>query len=132
LVRSGRIYEKKLRALYGPVLNTTTPLRVTIHGVCLKAGSILASTGSATYWGPNARLNTSRRVWGGQTSPRAELLSVWLAIKMAPAFKSLDISTRSEYVIRSVTYYAAANDACGWRCANGDILKRILALIKIR
>ncbi|KAJ7755556.1 hypothetical protein B0H16DRAFT_1540830 [Mycena metata] len=53
-------------------------------------------------------------------------------MKTATAFKSLEISTRSEYVIRSVTYYAAVNDACGWSCANGDILKRILALIKIR
>ncbi|KAJ7195281.1 hypothetical protein B0H12DRAFT_995524, partial [Mycena haematopus] len=88
--------------------------------------------GSAAYWGSNARLNTSARAWGSQTSPRAELLAAFLAIKQAPVFKSLEISTRSEYVIRSITYYAASNDACGWRCANGDILKRILALIKSR
>ncbi|KAJ6496388.1 hypothetical protein C8R45DRAFT_757547, partial [Mycena sanguinolenta] len=123
---------KKLRALYGPVLSVTTPMRVTIHGVCLNAGTISASTGAAAYWGPNARLNMSRRAWGSQTSARAELLAAWLAIKMAPVFRSLEISTRSQYVIRSITHYAATNNACGWRCANGDILKHILALIKYR
>ncbi|KAJ7261385.1 hypothetical protein B0H12DRAFT_1002546, partial [Mycena haematopus] len=129
---AGKDEAKKLRALYGPVLFVTTPLKVTIHGSCLNSGKILASAGSAAYWGQSARRNLSGRVWGSQTSPRAELLAAWLAIKNAPLFVSLEISTRSEYVIRSITHYAPMNDACGWRCTNGDILKRILALIKTR
>jgi hypothetical protein len=32
---------------------------------------------------------------------------VILALKNAPPYKSLEISTRSEYAIRSVAYYAA-------------------------
>ncbi|KAJ6473871.1 hypothetical protein C8R45DRAFT_761138, partial [Mycena sanguinolenta] len=118
--------------LYGPVLFVTTTLKVTIHGSCLNSGRINATAGSAAYWGQNARQNMSARVWGTQTGPRAELLAVWLAIKNAPLFMSLEISTRSEYVIRSIAHYAPTNDACGWRCTNGDILKRILVLIKAR
>ncbi|KAF8175070.1 hypothetical protein K438DRAFT_1437302, partial [Mycena galopus ATCC 62051] len=129
---AGKDEAKKLRALYGPVLFVTTPLKVTIHGSCLNSGKISASAGAAAYWGPSARRNMSARVWGGQTSPRAELVAAWLAIKSAPLFVSLEISTRSEYVIRSITYYASTNDACGWRCSNGDILKRVLGLIKSR
>ncbi|KAJ6544323.1 hypothetical protein B0H19DRAFT_1076444 [Mycena capillaripes] len=53
-------------------------------------------------------------------------------VKIAPPFKSLEISTRAEYDIHSITYYAAKKAACGWRCANGDILRRIFALIKVR
>ncbi|KAJ6583250.1 hypothetical protein B0H10DRAFT_1765527, partial [Mycena sp. CBHHK59/15] len=67
--------------------------------------------------------NKSARVYGNQTSPRAELLAVILALQSAPTFKSIIIATRSEYAIRSATYYAAKNEACGWRCPNGDLLK---------
>ncbi|KAJ7775774.1 hypothetical protein DFH07DRAFT_691368, partial [Mycena maculata] len=129
---TGKDEAKKLLNLYGPVRDVTTPVKVTIHGSCLNAGKISASAGAATYWGPNARRNRSARAWGDQRSPRAELLSAILALESAESYKSLEISTRSEYVIRSVTHAAAANDACGWRCANGDLLKRILALIKGR
>ncbi|KAJ7662271.1 hypothetical protein B0H17DRAFT_953315 [Mycena rosella] len=64
---------------------------------------------------PFPRLNTSTRVWGAQTSPRAELLSAILALRRAPTFKSLELSTRSEYVVRSIAHYAVCNNACGWR-----------------
>ncbi|KAJ7455576.1 hypothetical protein FB451DRAFT_1184355 [Mycena latifolia] len=115
--------DKKLRALYGPVLAVTAPVKGTIHGACLNAGKTTASTGAAAYWGPNARLNTSANVWGNQTSPRAELMAVLLALKNAPTFKSLGLAQNMPF---------AANDACGWRCANGDILKRILTLVRNR
>ncbi|KAJ7766183.1 hypothetical protein B0H16DRAFT_1309613, partial [Mycena metata] len=82
--------------------------------------------------GPNARLNCSGRVYGSQTSARAELLAVILALQHAPGYRSLTISTRSEYAIRSVVYYAARNESCGWRCVNGDLLKILIALIKSR
>lgn len=128
---AGKDEDKKLLALYGPVLTVTPAMKVTVHGSCLNAGKISASAGAAAFWGPNSHLNKSARAWGKQTSPRAELLAVLIAIKTAPTHKSLEISTRSEYVIRSIVHYAARNDACGWRCENGDILKVILPLIKV-
>ncbi|KAJ6618134.1 hypothetical protein B0H10DRAFT_1649113, partial [Mycena sp. CBHHK59/15] len=87
-------------ALYGPMTQITIPIKVTVHGSCRNGGKISAAAGAASYWGPNACLNSSGRVRGAQTSPRAELLSVILALKSAPLYKSLEISTRSEYVIR--------------------------------
>ncbi|KAJ6607708.1 hypothetical protein B0H10DRAFT_1788058, partial [Mycena sp. CBHHK59/15] len=131
-LESGKDNAKKLAALYGPIFVTSAPLKITVHGSCLNAGKITASAGASAYWGPNARRNKSARVYGSQTSPRAELLAVILALQSAPTAKSLIIATRSEYAIRSATYYAAKNDACGWRCANGDLLKVLIALIKIR
>jgi ribonuclease HI len=109
-----------------------SPLSHPIHGSCINAGKISASAGAATYWGPDSRLNRTARVWGTQTSACAELISVILALRSAPIFKSLELSTRSEYVIRSIAHYAARNEACGWRCPNGDLLKRIFNLIKSR
>ncbi|KAJ6607804.1 hypothetical protein B0H10DRAFT_1817185, partial [Mycena sp. CBHHK59/15] len=129
---AGKDEAKKLLDLYGPVHVVTTPVKMTIHGSCLNAGKISASAGAATYWGPNARRKRSARAWGDQRSPRAELLAAIFALESAETYKSLEISTRSEYVIRSITHGAAENDACGWRCPNGDLLKRILALIKAR
>ncbi|KAJ6562558.1 hypothetical protein B0H19DRAFT_873653, partial [Mycena capillaripes] len=131
-LEAGKDNAKKLLALYGPVTSVTAALKVTVHGICLNAGKISASAAAATFWGPNARLNSEARVPGGQTSPRAELLAVILALQNAPAFKSIAISTRSEYVIRSAVYYAAKNEACGWRVTNGDLLKILIALIKAR
>ncbi|KAJ7764211.1 cytochrome P450 [Mycena metata] len=126
------VHPRKKRKVELALTDVTPPLKVTVHGVCLNAGKITASSGAAAYWGPNARTNVSARTWGSQTSPRADLLSVLIALNVAPLFKSLEISSRSEYAIRSITYCAAGNDACGWKCANGDILKLILVLVKCR
>ncbi|KAJ7758458.1 hypothetical protein DFH07DRAFT_741533, partial [Mycena maculata] len=127
---AGKDEAKKLSTLYGPVLSITEPFRVTIHGTCLNAGKITARAGASAYWGPKSRLNRMGRVFGKQTGPRAELLAMIFALKAAPTFKSISVSTRSEYVIRSTVYYAATNEACGWRCTNGDLLKNLIALIK--
>jgi hypothetical protein len=41
-------------------------------------------------------------------------LAVILALQGVPPYKSITISTRSEYTIRSAVYYGAGNDACGY------------------
>ncbi|KAJ7328041.1 hypothetical protein DFH08DRAFT_709880, partial [Mycena albidolilacea] len=131
-LESGKDDEKKIRKLFGPVSSVTPEIKVVVHGTCLNAGKITAAAAAAAYWGPDARLNTSARLTGQQTSPRAELLAVILALQKAPTFKSLEIYTRSQYAIRSAVYYAANNDACGWRNTNGDLSKVIISLIKGR
>ncbi|KAJ6612443.1 hypothetical protein B0H10DRAFT_1807544 [Mycena sp. CBHHK59/15] len=131
-LEAGKDAAKKLTTLYSLVLVVTAPLKITVHGTCLNAGKISAAAGAFPYWGPNARLNQMGRVYGTQTGPRLELLAVILALKGAPTFKSIVISTRSEYAIRSIVYYTAKNDAWGWRCINGDLLKVLVALVKIR
>ncbi|KAJ7267673.1 hypothetical protein B0H12DRAFT_1003308, partial [Mycena haematopus] len=121
-----------LLALYGAVSSVTEPLKVTVHGTCLNAGKISASAGAATYWGLRSKSNSAARVHGPQTSPRAELMAVILALENAPMFQSLIISTRSQYAIRSAVYYASRNEACGWRETNGDLTKILVSLIKVR
>ncbi|KAJ7483589.1 hypothetical protein FB451DRAFT_1170179 [Mycena latifolia] len=49
---------------------------------------------------------------------------------MAPV--KMQISTRSEYAIRAAKFYSFKNDARGWRCPNGDLLKIVSKLIKER
>ncbi|KAF8213517.1 hypothetical protein K438DRAFT_1707299 [Mycena galopus ATCC 62051] len=131
-LQAGKDNEKKVLSLYGAVTSMTPALKVAVHGTCLNAGKISAAASAAAYWGPDACLNTSARLTGQQTSPRAELLAVILALQKAPSFKTIEIHTRSEYAIRSAVYYAARNDACGWRNTNGDLSKIIVSLIKAR
>ncbi|KAF8172019.1 hypothetical protein K438DRAFT_1492560, partial [Mycena galopus ATCC 62051] len=131
-LQAGKDNEKKVLNLYGAVSSTTPPLKVTVHGTCLNAGKISAAAAAAAYWGPDARLNASARLPGQQTSARAELFAVILALKKAPPFKTVEIHTRSEYVIRSAVYHASRNDACGWRNTNGDLSRIVVALVKAR
>ncbi|KAJ6467393.1 hypothetical protein C8R45DRAFT_838577, partial [Mycena sanguinolenta] len=131
-LEAGKDEKKKLLTLYGGVTSVTHPLKVTAHGTCLNAGRLSATAGAATYWGPNAPFNLSARVHGLQTGPRAELMALILALEIAPTFRSLTISTRSQYAIRSAVYYASKNEACGWRNTNGDLTKILVSLIKLR
>ncbi|KAF8186131.1 hypothetical protein K438DRAFT_1596579, partial [Mycena galopus ATCC 62051] len=120
-LEAGKDDAKKLRNLFGSVSSVTPSVKVVVHDTCLNAGKISTAAAATAYRGPDARLNTSARVYGQQTSPRAELLAVILALQKAPTFKSLEIYTRSQYAIGSAVYYAANNDACGWRNPNGDL-----------
>ncbi|KAJ7196333.1 hypothetical protein B0H12DRAFT_997716, partial [Mycena haematopus] len=109
-----------------------SPVKVTIHGAAKNMGKHTATAGAGIYFGPNSMKNTSHRVWGNQTNARADLIALLYAIKSIPLTKTLEISTRSEYAIRSVVYYAATNATCGWKCSNGDILKIIFKWITCR
>jgi ribonuclease HI len=63
---------------------------------------------------------------------RADLIALLFALEAAPKTKTLCVSTRSEYAIRSINYHASRNAACGWTCANGDVMKSIIQGIKAR
>ncbi|KAJ7081802.1 hypothetical protein B0H15DRAFT_786216, partial [Mycena belliarum] len=129
---AGKDEKKKALALFGPVLIETSRIKVTAHGSCKNAGKINAAAGAAIYWGPDAPRNKSIRVHGTQNNARADLTAVISALQYASADDSLEISTRSAYAIRAAKYYAFNNDARGWRCANGDLLKTMGSLIKER
>jgi ribonuclease HI len=121
-LEAGKDEYKKALALFGPVRFNTHPVTVTICGVCKNIGKHTAQAGAAAYFWGNSGLNCSARVWGNQTNSRPDLISLLLALQVAPKTKTLHVATRSEYVIKSVKYYAYRNDACGWKCANGDVL----------
>ncbi|KAJ6590750.1 hypothetical protein B0H10DRAFT_1640802, partial [Mycena sp. CBHHK59/15] len=118
--------------LYGPVHIDTLPIKITIHRACKNAGKHTASAGAGVFFGVNSPKNCSLRVWGTQSNARADLIGLLRAITSSPLRRTLEISTRSEYSIKSVVYYAAKNETCGWRCANGDILKLIFQWINVR
>jgi ribonuclease HI len=118
---TGKDESKKALSLFGPVLSVSVPTTVTICGFCKNSGKHTAQAGVAVFFGNDSDLNRSVRVWGNQNNARADLVALLLAVKVAPKTKNLVISTRSEYAIRSITYYVYKNDACGWTCVNGDI-----------
>ncbi|KAJ7466466.1 hypothetical protein FB451DRAFT_1040872, partial [Mycena latifolia] len=95
------------------------------------SGKHTATAGRGVYFGPNSSKNRSMPPASlpnsnrSQSNARADLIALLWAIKVSPLEKTIEISTRSEYAIRSVVYYAAKNETCGWRWTNGDILKLI-------
>lgn len=129
---AGKDEKRKLLRLYGPLHVDTPPLKIVVHGACQRAGKHTATAGSGIYFGINSPKNYSLRVWANQTNVHADLAALLWAIKSSPLRMTLEISTRSEYAIRSVVYYAAKNENCGWKCPNGDIPKLIFQWIKVR
>ncbi|KAF8195224.1 hypothetical protein K438DRAFT_1587317, partial [Mycena galopus ATCC 62051] len=106
---AGKDKEAKRRRLYGPVHTNTAPIIIVTHGACKNSGKHTASAGAGIYFGVNSTRNCSIKVWGTQTNMRADLIAFQWAIKGSPSDKTLQISTRSEYAIRSVVYYAEKN-----------------------
>ncbi|KAJ6536235.1 hypothetical protein B0H19DRAFT_962986, partial [Mycena capillaripes] len=107
-------------------------MTVTICGYCKDSGKHSAQAGAAAFFGNHSSLNSHARVWGPQHNARADLVALLLAVQRAPKTRNLVISTRSEYAIHSIKDYAYKNDACGWTCVNGDILKLIIGWIRSR
>ncbi|KAF8174435.1 hypothetical protein K438DRAFT_1609541 [Mycena galopus ATCC 62051] len=93
---------------------------------------MLESTLQLPDFGPGAPRNSGVRIWGNQTNSRAELIALLLALISSPLRTTLQISTRSEYAIRSVKYYATQNQVCGWTCPNGDVLRLIIQWVYSR
>ncbi|KAJ7044367.1 hypothetical protein C8F04DRAFT_896692, partial [Mycena alexandri] len=131
-LKAGKDESGKRLRLYGPVYVDTPAAKVVFHGACKNAGKHTAIAGAAVYFGNNSPKTQSLRCWGNQANTRADLIGLFWAIKSSPLRKSLEISMRSEYAIRSVVCYATKNETCGWTCPNGDILKIILHWIKVR
>lgn len=123
---------RKVVHLFGKVYHTTTTIKVAIQGLCRNAGKATATACAGAYWGANSRNNSTARVPGLQTNARAEVFAIIWALQNADPSHSLEISTRSEYAIRAAKYYVKQNEAQGWRCTNGDLLKCLNSLIKMR
>ncbi|PBK70854.1 hypothetical protein ARMSODRAFT_853751, partial [Armillaria solidipes] len=87
---------------------------------------------AAAYWGPKARNNIFARVDGRQSYIRAHLSAIVLALQKASPGVSLRISMTCKQAIQLVVGSAKRQKACGWRCAEGDLLKQINDLICAR
>jgi ribonuclease HI len=131
-VQAGKDESKKTLQLFGPVYFDTNPVLAGICGVCKNQGKHTASGGAAVFFGDNSNLNRAVRIWGTPTKLRAEVVALLVAVRAAPRTKTLHVLSRSDYAIKSVKYWAFCNEACGWKRANGDILKLVIQAIKIR
>ncbi|KAJ7595270.1 hypothetical protein C8J56DRAFT_774965, partial [Mycena floridula] len=131
-LESGKDEDQKMKKLFGTVTADTTHIKVTIQGVCLNANKASAMANGGMYWGIGNLNNKAHRVYGKQTNARADLYSLLLALKACPEDSALEISTRSEYVIQSITEGLKEKQARGWRCTNGDLLHEIQYVIRKR
>ncbi|KAK7054062.1 hypothetical protein R3P38DRAFT_2478736, partial [Favolaschia claudopus] len=123
-----------LRTLYGEVYFDTPYAQVYVHGSCKDIGSHDAIGVGAIFWGEKSQLNRVDAVPGpdSPTSNRAALYAVTMALRMANPDISLMIFTNSEYCIRHLCYWAGKNSQIGWSCANGDLLKDLVLLLRYR
>ncbi|EJD35772.1 hypothetical protein AURDEDRAFT_34824, partial [Auricularia subglabra TFB-10046 SS5] len=88
--------------------------------------------GIGIYWGPNNPGNSSGRVPGPNTRERAELFAILMAVQRAAPDRTLHIRSQSRTAIDCLTWNAHRLDSRGWDCLNGDILRRIVHLIRQR
>ncbi|KAK0224915.1 hypothetical protein EDD85DRAFT_734598, partial [Armillaria nabsnona] len=84
------------------------------------------------YAGPNAKLNTIHSLPGIQTLYRAFLWGILLVLYKASRDRALEISCCSLSTLDVIMYRAHIDRMCGWRCTNGNVLKRINNLIQVR
>ncbi|THU94313.1 ribonuclease H-like protein, partial [Dendrothele bispora CBS 962.96] len=136
LTKEESTLDDELSKLYGNVdphaYHCRDALKVYTDGSCDDPRSPHPKAGAGVFFGPNNPLNCSRRVSGEQTNARAELYAVLVALQRAPRDRALEINTDSEYVIKSLTFYAPMQSMCGWKCANGDLLRSIVSWIRSR
>ncbi|KAJ7140774.1 hypothetical protein C8R44DRAFT_542271, partial [Mycena epipterygia] len=73
--------------------------------------------------GRNNSRNSSYRVEDAHGVGKASILAVLCAARECSRDKNLIIYMSSEYVIRSLCFWAGENKTCGWACTNGDELR---------
>lgn len=121
-----------LRNLYGPVTKSGRPISVFIASSAEGKGSSTGCAAFSLYWGASSSRNMGYRFEGSQTSSRAALFAVLMAVTESATYRSLTIYTTSEYVIRSFCYWAGDNATRGWSCTHADVLKEATARISQR
>ncbi|KZV98505.1 ribonuclease H-like protein, partial [Exidia glandulosa HHB12029] len=134
LLQDKRTWEDAMTEVYGPLrIDDKSPILVWTDGSCLDPNRPSATAGSGVFWGPDSERNRFIRLPGAvQTSNRAELLAMLVAIDSTDPLRALVIYSDSEYAIRSVAEWAPARADTGWTCKNGDLLQRIQQAIQRR
>ncbi|KAI0038716.1 ribonuclease H-like protein, partial [Auriscalpium vulgare] len=88
--------------------------------------------GAGVFWGPGHPLNLAARVPGSQTNNRGELYAVLRAVSSVPCNRPLQIFCDSTYVIHTLCHWVAVLEATGWHCANADLIRPCVELLKGR
>ncbi|KAF5382394.1 hypothetical protein D9757_009790 [Collybiopsis confluens] len=125
---------ERLEQFYGPAYYTREPLSVYTDGACSNNGKKEAVAGAGICYGIRSPRNLSLRVPGpGQiTNNRAEVFAVLQVLMRESPDRPLLVYTDSQYVIKECCYWAARHLTTGWNIPNGDLLKDVCHLLKLR
>ncbi|KAF5338837.1 hypothetical protein D9757_014693 [Collybiopsis confluens] len=125
---------ERLEHFYGPAYYTREPLSVYTDGACSNNGKKEAVAGAGICYGIRSPRNLSLRVPGpGQiTNNRAEVFAVLQVLMRESPDRPLLVYTDSQYVIKECCYWAARHLTTGWNIPNGDLLKDVCHLLKLR
>ncbi|KAK7017640.1 hypothetical protein R3P38DRAFT_3559743 [Favolaschia claudopus] len=113
--------------LYGPVFCESAPVAIYIGASAAKGRAAFA-----VWRGVGSKWNCAYMVEGNCTEAKASILAMLCAAREHPPNKSFVVYTSSQYLIRSLCYWAGNNEAEGWCCANGDVLRDTVAWIARR
>jgi len=117
---------------YGPVYYDDNAVTVFTDGSCLTDNLNNKRAGAGVFWGTNDSRNAALRVPGMPTNNRAEIYAILWAVTHAPPKCRLQVYTDSQYAIHSICHWAVANDSCGWKCLNADILQDLIGVLRLR
>ncbi|KAJ7291089.1 hypothetical protein C8J57DRAFT_949105, partial [Mycena rebaudengoi] len=119
--------EEATARLYGPVYANNKPVAVYI-GTSSKSGR----AAFALWWGEGSACNCAYVLADGDSDAKACLMAVLTAAQTCLTERRLIIHTSSQYVIRSLCYWAGNSATCGWTCMNGSELDYATAWIAQR
>ncbi len=134
LLKKADNMEEHLVHSFGRVYANSGTLKCVVHASCSEDSSPESDRHAtmAVYVGLNAKLNTIHSLSGIQTLYRAFLWGILLALYKAPQDRALEIACCSLSTLDVIMYRAHIDQMCGWRCTDGDVLKRINNLIQVR
>ncbi|KAH9828518.1 ribonuclease H-like domain-containing protein, partial [Rhodofomes roseus] len=125
--------EESLRALYGPVTVCPDSVQhVYTDGSSIQQADGSRRGGAGVYWGYACPRNIAAMAPSPGTNNCAELYAILLCVAQADPQRVLRIYTDSEHAIRSVCHWAPKSASMGWRCANAEIIRNIVSLIRRR
>ncbi|KAJ3874970.1 hypothetical protein F5051DRAFT_334741, partial [Lentinula edodes] len=130
-LRSTRTTAEAIDTLYGPVYADNGGIVVYLTASSRRDDMGSPQAAFSLFWGENSENNVSFRI---QTVPkptinRALLSAMIPALQIANRLpeRTLHINVTSEYLVRSLCYWAADNAEHAWDCAHSDILKVVVS-----
>ncbi|KAF5373165.1 hypothetical protein D9758_001441 [Tetrapyrgos nigripes] len=99
------------------------------HSSCINAGQPHTIAGSGVFFGFGSLLNCSNCVPGTPSKNCTDLSAILLALQLTPTDHPLLIHTSSDFVIKSLTYWAPGRARCGWPGTDSNLLKCITCWI---
>ena len=132
LAAGRRSFHEKVMALYGPVWAAREDATQVWTDGAATGRNEGARAGAGLYYGLHAERNAAYRVTGPQTNNTAEFYALALALQDADLGRTLRVYTDSKLVIRTICYWSVRHAELGWVCANAQIIRHCVSLIRRR